>query len=105
MRILRNNSSVVIITVDDDDSTALHSLNMPASYLITTFNPHNLVWEKQEQTAQNEGVRHGADRTRGHSFLGTKTRSSGYREEGAEAESLVKQTSAQRLRGKQWAKF
>lgn len=104
MRILRNNSSVVIITVDDDDSTALHSLNMPASFLITTFNPHNLVWEKQEQTAQNEGARHGADRTRGHSFL-NQNKVLGFSEEGAEAESLVKQTSAQRLCGKQRAKL
>ena len=35
----------------------------------------------------------------------TKTRSSGYSEEGAEAESLVKQTSARRLCGKQRAKL
>ena len=48
MCIVRNNSSVVIINVDYDDSTALHLLNMLNSYFITTFNPHNPVWEEQE---------------------------------------------------------
>ena len=63
------------------------------------------MWEEQEQVPQNEGARHGVDRTRAHSFLGTKTRSSVHSEEGVETESLVQQTPAWRLHGKQWAKL